>query len=102
VAARWSQVRGESGDINGNGTFTTRVIPGVGPVQVVNGAFRQFHEADEYTIAVSYYFKRQALKWQTDFSVYNGGNPAPNGGGNAGFITGADGYMLRTQLQLFF
>jgi hypothetical protein len=103
VAARWSFVRGESGDINGNGKFTTITIPGVaGPVQVVNGAFRQFHEADEYTIGVSYYFKRHALKWQTDFSIYNGGNPANNGGGVAGFITGADGYMLRTQMQLFF
>jgi hypothetical protein len=103
LVARWSMVRGQSGDINGNGKFFLTAVPGVvGPVQVVSGAFRQYHEADEYTIGVNYFFKRHALKWQTDFSIYNGGNPAPNGGGVAGFITGADGYMLRTQMQLFF
>jgi hypothetical protein len=103
IAARWAWLRGQSGDINGNGTFRTVILPGVtGPVHVVNGAFRNFHEADEYTIGVNYFFKRHLLKWQTDFGIYNGGNPALNGQSIAGFIPGADGYLIRTQLQLFF
>jgi hypothetical protein len=69
---------------------------------VVNGAFRNFHEADEYTIAFNYYFKRQLWKWQTDFSWYTGGNPSGNGQSLAGFIPGVDGYMVRSQIQLFF
>jgi hypothetical protein len=103
IAARWSWVRGESGDINGNGTFRTITLPGItGPVQVVNGAFRNFHEANEYTLGINYYFKRQLLKWQTDFGIYDGGNPALNGQTIAGFIPGSDGFLLRTQIQLFF
>lgn len=103
IAARWSWVRGQSGDINGNGTFTTTTIPGVvGPVHVVNGAFRNFHEANEYTLGLNYYFKRHLVKWQTDFSIYNGGNPAVGGSSLAGFIPGEDGYLVRTQFQLFF
>jgi hypothetical protein len=103
VAARWSWVRGQSGDINGDGTFRLVRIPGVtAPIQLVNGAFQHYHEANEYTIAINYYFKRQLLKWQTDFSIYDGGNPAVNGSSIAGFIPGADGFLVRTQLQLFF
>jgi hypothetical protein len=68
-----------------------------GPVQVVNGAFRQFHEANEYTIGVNWFFKRHNLKWQTDSGIYDGGNPAA-----AGYIAGSDGYLVRTQIQLFF
>jgi hypothetical protein len=103
VAARWSWIRGESGDINGNGTFTTVTVPGVaGPVQVVNGAFRQFHEADEYTVGVNYFFRRHNLKWQTDFGVYQGGNPAAGGSPVACFVPGADGYLIRTQIQMLF
>jgi len=105
VAARFSMVRGESGDVNGNGKFTQVVIPGVaGKVDVVNGAFRQFHEAREYTVGVNYFFKRHLLKWQTDVGFFDGGNPAgtPAGSGVTGWIAGADGYLIRTQVQLAF
>lgn len=103
VVARWTWIRGQSGDLNGNGTFTTQTVPGVtGPVRVMNGAFRQFHEADEYAIGVNYYFKRQLLKWQTDLGLYRGGNPTIGGAAATGFIPGVDGYMLRTQLQVAF
>jgi hypothetical protein len=113
VAARFSWISGQSGDINGNGTFTTlsaaqRAAAGIptaaagGPavVRVVNGAFTNFHEAQEIAVGVNYYFYRQLVKWQTDVSFYSGGNPAANGQSPAGFIPGADGYMLRTQVQL--
>jgi hypothetical protein len=109
VAARWSWIRGDSGDINGSGRFTTVNIPGVvdamgnsAPVHVVAGAFRNFHEANEYAIGVNYYFKGQQLKWSTDFSVYRGGNPAGGGQSPTGFIAGSDGWLLRTQVQLAF
>ncbi|HEV3115518.1 MAG TPA: hypothetical protein VGY58_00605, partial [Gemmataceae bacterium] len=103
IAARWAWVRGQSGDINGNGTFTTVTIPGiVGPVHVVHEAFRNFHEANEYTLGINYYFKRQLVKWQTDFGIYDGGNPAVGGTSLAGFIPGEDGFLLRTQFQLMF
>jgi hypothetical protein len=42
------------------------------------------------------------LKWQTDFSVFDGGNPAGGGVSPAGFIAGNDGWLLRTQIQLAF
>ena len=103
VAARWSWIRGQSGDINGNFKFVTVTVPGIaGPVQVVNGAFRNFHEADEYTLGVNYYWKRQLLKWQTDVGIVDGGNPAGSGTPIAAWIPGADGYFIRTQLQLAF
>src|SRR5262249_51306668 len=103
VAARWAWVRGQSGDINGNGRSTTRTVPGVaGTGRVVDGAFRNYHEANEYTIGINYFFKRHLWKWQTDFSLYDGGNPAGEGSSLAGFIPGVDGFMVRTQLQLFF
>ncbi|HZT83413.1 MAG TPA: hypothetical protein VFA26_24495, partial [Gemmataceae bacterium] len=104
VAARWSYVRGQSGDINGNGTFRNATVPGLAtPVHVVNGAFRNFHEADEYTVGLNYYFKRQLLKWQTDVGFYKGGNPVgPAGQSIGGFIGGQDGYLLRTQIQMAF
>jgi hypothetical protein len=103
VAAQWSWLRGQSGDINGKGTFRTVEVPGVaGPVHVVDGAFRQFHEANEYTIGLAYYFKRHLLKWQADLSWYEGGNPAGNGLAATGYLLGADGWLLRTQLQLAF
>jgi hypothetical protein len=97
-------VHGESGDINGDHTFHTITIPGlVAPVHVVDGAFRHFRDAGEYTIGINYFFKRQLLKWQTDFGVYTGGNPVGTVGQSlAGFIAGADGYLIRTQLQLAF
>jgi hypothetical protein len=103
VVGRFSMVRGDSGDLNGTGHFTTRTIPGVAtPVRVYAGAFDQNHEAREFGVGVNYYFKGQLLKWQTDFSVYDGGNPAGGGQSPAGFIAGSDGWLLRTQLQLWF
>ena len=102
IAARWSWIRGESGDINGKGTFTTVALPGGITADRVNGAFRQFHEANEYAIGINRYWKRQQLKWQTDFSWYEGGNPAGGGVSAAGFIAGSDGWMIRTQIQLAF
>jgi hypothetical protein len=103
LVARYSFVRGESGDTMGNFKFTTTTIPGVAtPVRVYDGAFRQFHEAREAAVGFNYYFKRQLLKWQTDFGIYDGGNPAGGGQSAAGFIAGSDGWLLRTQLQLAF
>jgi hypothetical protein len=103
VVARWDMIRGESGDINGDGKFKNITIPGVtGNVRVVENAFHNFHEADEYGIGINYYFKRQLLKWQTDLSYYRGGNPSGGGQSPAGFIAGSDGYLFRTQLQLAF
>jgi hypothetical protein len=115
VVARWSWVRGDSGDVLGDVSRTPTVfnipsgVPGVATskggltrVQVNPGAFSNFHEADEYAVGINYYFKRQLLKWQTDFGVYQGGNPAGGGQSAAGFIAGVDGWLLRTQLQLAF
>jgi len=102
IVARFSFVRGNSGDLNGTGKFTTVNVPGVGVVDKVDGAFRQFHEAREVAIGLNYYFKRQLLKWQTDFSIYDGGNPAGGGQSPAGFIAGSDGWLFRTQIQLAF
>jgi hypothetical protein len=42
------------------------------------------------------------LKWQTDISIYDGGNPAGGGASPTGFIAGEDGWLLQTQLQLAF
>jgi hypothetical protein len=103
LVARYSMIRGESNDVNGKGSFHTVTIPGVtGAVRVYDGAFRQFHEAEEAAVGINYYFHRQLLKWQTDFGIYNGGNPAGGGQSPAGFIAGSDGWLLRTQLQLAF
>jgi hypothetical protein len=103
VAVRWSWITGDSGDPFGNGRFTTIAVPGVaGPVRVATGAFTHSHEAQEYTFGVNYYFKRHLWKWQTDLGYYRGGNPAAEGSSLAGFISGVDGYMLRSQIQLFF
>jgi hypothetical protein len=112
LVGRWSFVRGQSGNINGDNTGlrvlsaaerTALGIPATAPVvRVVNGAFRHYQEANEYAIGVNYYFKRQLMKWQTDLSWYNGGNPAQGGQSLAGFIPGVDGYQLRTQIQFGF
>jgi hypothetical protein len=105
LVARYSMIRGESGDIMGNFKFTTTTIPtasGPAVVRVYDGAFRQFHEAREAAVGINYYFHRQLLKWQTDFGIYDGGNPAGGGQSPAGFIAGSDGWLLRTQIQLAF
>jgi hypothetical protein len=69
---------------------------------VLADAFRHYHEADEFAVGLNYYFKRQNLKWQTDLSFYQGGNPAAGGQSPAGFIPGVDGWLIRTQIQLWF
>ncbi|MFL5244788.1 MAG: hypothetical protein ACJ8FY_22025 [Gemmataceae bacterium] len=102
LAARWSWIRGTSGDIRGDGTFRTMAIPGAGTVRVYNDAFRHYSEANEYAIGVNYFFRGQQLKWQTDLSFYNGGSPSAGGQSPAGFIPGVDGYMLRSQIQFQF
>lgn len=105
IAGRWSWVRGQSGNINGDGTFTTVTLPGVqgGAVRVVNNAFKEFSEADEFAVGLNYYFYRHMVKWQTDFSVYTGaGNPAQGGQSAATFIPGVNGYQVRSQIQLQF
>jgi hypothetical protein len=105
IAGRWSWIRGESGDINGRaGKFTFMSVPAVpgGPVKVIDGAFRNFAEVNEFAVGINYYFYRQMVKWQTDFSIYRGGNPAQGGAMYAGFIPGVDGWLVRTQVQLAF
>jgi hypothetical protein len=109
VCARWCWIRGDSGNINGNGTEKTAAagsIPGVaaavGSVRLVNQAFDHFADVNEYTVGVNYFWKGQSVKWQTDLGWYNGGNPAAGGSSPAGYITGVDGWLLRTQIQLWF
>jgi hypothetical protein len=111
ICGRWSWLRGESGDIRGDGSKPTALtaaqvkalgLPAGSNVLVVPGAFRTFSEAQEYAVGVNYYWKRQQAKWQLDFSIYNGGNPAGGGQSPAGFIPGVDGWMLRTQIQFAF
>jgi hypothetical protein len=113
VVARWAWIRGDSGDILGdiNTPSTSFRIPSgvtggtartLTRVQVNPGAFSNFHEANEYAVGVNYFFWRELVKWQTDFSFYTGGNPAGGGSSPAGFIAGEDGWMLRTQIQLAF
>jgi hypothetical protein len=65
-------------------------------------AFSHFKAAYEYSLGFNYYWKRQLLKWQTDVSYYQGGNPAGGGVSPAGFIAGVDGWMVRSQIQLAF
>jgi hypothetical protein len=113
VVARWSWISGESGDVLGDTNQTPTVISvpngGTGKaaaslsrVQINPGAFSHFHSVNEYTVGINYFFRGELLKWSTDFSVYQGGNPAAGGSSPAGFIPGEDGYMLRTQIQLAF
>jgi hypothetical protein len=47
-------------------------VPAVagGPVKVIDGAFRNFAEVNEFTVGINYYLYRQMVKWQTDFSIY--------------------------------
>ena len=111
LCARYSWIRGQSGDINGNRTGSHTLtaaqiaamgIPAGTTVTVVNGAFRNYAEAQELAFGVNYFFKRQLVKWQTDLSFYNGGNPAAGGQSPAGFIPGVDGWMVRSQIQFAF
>ena len=99
ILARWSAVFGESGSLNGDGTYTTTTVGGKS-VQVVNNAFRIYNTANEYTIGLNWYFRGHLLKWQSDVGYYQGGNPA--NASAAGFVTNSDGILARTQLQLAF
>jgi hypothetical protein len=112
LVARWSYIRGNSGNIFGNGTFTDLSTaqktalgipnPATTTVRVFNNDFKNFQEVDEYAVGVNYFFKRHMLKWQTDLSFYQGGNPASGGQSAAGFIPGVDGWMVRSQVQVGF
>ncbi len=103
IVGRYDLIEGDSGDINGTGKFRTVTLPGVtGPVRVIDGAFRNFHQATEIACGFNYFFYGQLVKWSSDFSVYQGGNPAAGGASPAGYIAGVDGWMVRTQLQLAF
>jgi hypothetical protein len=111
VVARWANIRGDDGSINGDGSRTALTaaqktelglgaVPGT--IYQVGHAFGHESGSNEYAIGINYYFKRQLVKWQTDLSFYTGGNPALGGQPTAGYIPGVDGYLLRTQLQFAF
>ncbi|MBI1915572.1 MAG: hypothetical protein HYS12_12690 [Planctomycetes bacterium] len=113
LVARYSVVRGESGNIRGDGAFTTlsaaqRTALGIptaaagGPatVRLYPNGFSRDQEAQEFAVGFNYYFKGHNMKFQTDLSFYNGGNPAGGGQSAAGFIPGVDGYLVRSQFQL--
>lgn len=110
IAGRFSWINGQSGSIEGNRFADAAALPVNGAlsaasgqtVREVPGAFQRYQTAYEYAVGVNYYWKRQLLKWQTDFSVYQGGNPAAGGASAAGFEPGVDGWQIRTQLQLAF
>jgi hypothetical protein len=113
LVARWSWISGESGDVLGdiNQPSTSFRIPSgvtggtartLTRVQVNPGAFTNFHEANEYSVGINYFFWRELVKWQTDFSIYTGGNPAGGASSPAGFVNDEDGWALRTQIQLAF
>jgi hypothetical protein len=99
---RWSWVRGESGNVFGNGTIVAMpTVPGFGVVNVYRDAFQHYSQANEYTISLAYYFHGNSLKWQNDLGFYTGGNPAGSRS-SAGFVPGADGWLVRSRLQLLF
>jgi hypothetical protein len=112
IAGRWSCIRGDSGNIYGDGAFRNLTTaektalgvpsPATTTIRVFKNDFKKFQEANEYAVCLNYFFKRNLVKWQTDLSYYNGGNPASGGQSPAGFIPGVDGWMLRTQLQFGF
>ena len=111
LCARVSWIRGDSGNINGNGTSTTLTAAQVAALglpagtKVVAGQRAPSASTNRPTstrVGVNYFFYRELVKWQTDISFYQGGNPASGGQSPAGFIPGVDGYMLRTQIQFSF
>ncbi len=104
IVGRYSTIDGASGSIDGSGKVLGKVsVAGInGPVEVIQNAFRSFHQSNEYAIGYNYFFYGQLVKWSSDFSVYQGGNPAAGGSSPAGYIAGVDGWMVRTQIQLAF
>ena len=103
VCARWSWIRGESGNRLGDGTVIGTVsLPGISsPVNIYRDAFRRYSEADEYTLTWAYYIHGNSLKWQNDLGWYVGGNPAGSRS-TAGYVPGADGLLIRSRVQLQF
>jgi hypothetical protein len=102
VGARWSWVRGESGNVYGDGTIAAMpTVPGFGAVNAYRDAFHLYSTADEYTIILAYYFHGNALKWQNDLGFYTGGNPSGSHS-SAGTVPGADGWLIRSRVQLMF
>ncbi len=122
LAVRYSAIFGDSGDINGNGTYktvsatslglkTAAAVGGVQPantlpvgtnVRVVSGAFSHNHLSQEIAVGTNWFFYGERVKWQTDVGLYTGGNPASNGQSPAGYLPGVDGFMVRTQVQFSF
>ncbi len=107
LVGRFSVISGESGDIYGNGLAAaghTTIVDAAGAhsVLVIPGAFSHNHASEEYAVGLNWYFYRQLAKWQTDFSIYEGGNPAAGGQSPAGYIPGVDGWQIRSQIQLAF
>jgi len=106
IIGLWSMVNAQSGDLYGNGTFTTVRLPGVagnaGLVRSWNGAFTNYHMAQEIGAGFNYFWFGQLVKWTTDFNYYRGGNPAGNGAAPGGFLPGVDGWLVRSQLQIAF
>ncbi len=102
MGARWSTVIGESGNIFGNGLppFVVGSVNGT-PVLAYPEAFRRYGQANEFTISAAYYFRGNNVKWESDLGRYTGGNPAP-GRATTGYVPGADGWLLRTRVQLLF
>jgi hypothetical protein len=91
VVARFSIIEGESGSVGG-------------PAHGISAAdaFSQYHAAYEYAAGFNYYWDREMLKFSTDLGYYQGGNPSITGVSAAGFQAGADGWLLRMQIQLAF
>jgi hypothetical protein len=109
LAARWSYVAGDSGNINGDNSAPIRVnapagVPAGTTVFVRRGAFDHFTQAQEFAVGFNYFFYGQNVKWSTDLSNYTGpgGNPDPGAQSPAGFIPGVNGWLLRSQIQLQF
>lgn len=104
IIGRYSTIDGTSGAIDGNGKVLRKVsIAGInGPVDVIQNAFRSFHQSNEYAVGFNYFLYGQLVKWSSDFSVYQGGNPAAGGASPSGYLPGVNGWMVRTQIQLAF
>jgi hypothetical protein len=122
IAARWTLVDGQSGDILGNGTFrpgptlTSATLVNVSvanggvvgsnahsiPTVIFNNAFKEYHQSNEIQAALNYYFRRQQLKWQTDIGYYTNGSPASGFQAASTWIPGVAGWLLRTQLTFMF
>lgn len=117
VAGRVSTIWGQSGDFYGDHTFkTVKVVETPAataggftagkatllPVRLYNNAFTHFRAVNEYACGLNWYLRGNTVKFQTDCSWYQGGNPAVGGQSLSGWIPGVDGWMLRSQVQFQF